>query len=120
MRLTKENPEGNFETALNLFFAKDDRSVWVRGGGPSPTYANVSLNDWIRSLYRQHGDFKEIADYTDVEVEEMMSDMIFDGTETIDGLLATLYQVAWAFAEIREKLKEYEDTGLEPKDLLKT
>ena len=116
MRLTKEKPDGNFETALNLFYAKD-RSVWVRGGGPSPAYEDVSLDDWIRSLFRQYGDFKEVADYTDSEVCEMMGDMIFDGTETIDGLLATIYQAAWAFAEIRAKLEEYEDIGLEPREV---
>ncbi len=113
MRLTKENPNGNFETALNLFYCKD-KMAWVRGGGAAPDYEDAKLTDWIRNLFREYGDFKEIADYTDAELIKFMGELALDGTETIDGLLATLYHAGWAFAELNAKLMDYEDSGLTP------
>ena len=111
MRLTTDKPDGNFEAALNLFYCKDG-TTWVRGGGPAPDYPDVKLNDWIRVLIAQHGDDKELADkdkWDDSSLNDVLSDMVFDGTETIDGVLALLYQEAWAFSELNARLKEYED-----------
>ena len=50
-------------------------------------------------------------------------------SRTIVGIIATVilglyaltlvFTVAWAFAEIRERLKEYEESGLEPYEIKK-
>lgn len=34
---------------------------------------------------------------------------LFDGPETIEGLLAEHYTLSWALASLRDKLKHYED-----------
>jgi len=116
MRLTTEKPKGNLETALNLFYCKDG-TTWVRGGGEAPSYDDVKLPDWIRRLCRQYGDFKEIADYTDNETDEIMVELAYDGTDTIDGVLAMLYHAAWAFSLLNEKLMRYENTDLTPEEI---
>jgi len=49
------------------------------------------------------------------EVAEYLTDVLFDyEPESKEGLLGLFFTAAWAFAEIRERLKEYEATGLEP------
>ena len=49
------------------------------------------------------------------EVAEHLTDVLFDGEpESKEGLLALFFTAAWAFAEIRERLKEYEESGMEP------
>jgi NTP pyrophosphatase (non-canonical NTP hydrolase) len=37
---------------------------------------------------------------------------LFDGPETIEGLLAEHYTLSWALASLRDKLKHYEDAGI--------
>ena len=39
---------------------------------------------------------------------------LLDGPDEPTGLLALLYTAAWAYAELRGRLMQYEDTGLEP------
>lgn len=110
-RLTTNNPENNLQTALNLFYVKDGQA-WVRGGGPEPDYKDCSLYDYIRKTMVGVLDPVErgnIEMLTDVEIGSIMADWLMDGHCCIPGLIAHLYTAAWAFAEIREKLKRYED-----------
>lgn len=48
------------------------------------------------------------------EISFAMAEYLFDGYEEPSGLIALLYTAAWSYAELRERLKAYEDTGLEP------
>lgn len=54
--------------------------------------------------------------------EEDFDDFILDalqyGTDNMLGLIALFYQNLWAMADLRERLKEYEDIGLLPKQIL--
>lgn len=52
-RLTTETPKDNLEMALNLFYIKD-HETWVRGYGPAPEYADVSLFDLTRDIVKTH------------------------------------------------------------------
>ena len=108
-RLTTDHPQDNTETALNLFYVKDGEA-WARNGGEEPDYPDVRLFDFARRLIREHGveEFME-PDSDDMELGEQISDALFDGPDTTEGLVALLYTTAWAFAELREKLKQYED-----------
>ncbi len=108
-RLTIDQPENNTETALNLFYVKDGEA-WARGGGEAPGYPDVRLIDFARRLIREHGveEFME-PDSNDMELFEQISDALFYGPDTTEGLVALLYTTAWAFAELREMLKQYED-----------
>lgn len=107
MRLTTDSPENNVETAFNLFYIRD-REVFVRGGGPAPDYKDVSLNEYTRQLIRTHAQAED-ADVDDEELSMMMAEWVIEGPDTIEGLIATFYTAAWAFSELRECLKRYED-----------
>lgn len=111
-RLTTDNPQDNIETSLNLFYVKD-HETWVRGGGTAPEYADVSLFDFTRRLVRTHIPDVELPEEND-DLSMLMAEWLFDGPESAEGLIATLYAAAWAFAELRHRLAVYEDTGLEP------
>lgn len=107
-RLTTDAPKNNLESALNLFYAKDGEA-WVLGGGPEPNYVDVTLFDYIRSAILNNLG-PTMSNIGDDELKEVISESwIFDGNLTVEGLIATLYTAAWAFAELRERLKMYED-----------
>ena len=111
-RLTTDRPEGNVENTLNLFYIKD-RETWIRGGGPAPEYRDVSLDDFMRRMIKEkHLDVKVPEDWQ--EFSCMMAEWLMDDPESETGMLALLYATAWGFAEIRERLKRYEDTGAMP------
>lgn len=93
--VVSDDPQDNVSTALNLFYVKDGWT-WVRGGGPAPDYADVSLCDYIRLIAKEHG--LDMAEGDDDEISMEMAELLFDGTSTIDGIVATLYTAAWAFA----------------------
>lgn len=105
-RLITDNPQDNFSTALNLYYNKD-RMTWVRGGGDAPDYPDVTLPDYMRQIIKKH-DIDLGEPLSDEEMDELMTELLFDGTDTIEGILATLYTTAWAFSIIRDHLAEYE------------
>ena len=51
-------------------------------------------------------DFKDLSDE---EVDEYMASMLSVGIDSTIGLLALFYRNLWAMADLREKLKYYED-----------
>lgn len=112
-----DDPRDNVSTALNLFYVKDGWT-WVRGGGPGPDYADIHLNDYVRMIAREHGlDIAKSCNEYEISCE--MTELLLNGTSTIDGIVATLYTAGWAFAELREKLKGYESTKRTAGELLR-
>ena len=107
MRLTTDNPQNNVETALNLFYIKDGET-YVRGGGPAPDYPDISLNEYARQIIKTHAP-DSYMELSDDELSMMMAEWSFEGPDTIEGLIATLYTAAWAFSDLREHLKRRED-----------
>lgn len=116
-RLTTDTPKDNLEMALNLFYIKD-HETWVRGYGPAPEYADVSLFDLTRDIVKTHIPDVELPEDDD-DLSNMMPEWLMDGIDSAEGIVALLYTAAWAYAELRHKLMRYEDTGLEPEDLKK-
>lgn len=114
-RLTTDTPKDNLETALNLFYIKG-YETWVRGGGPGPEYADVSLFNFIRDVAKTYIPDVELPEDDD-DLSNMMPEWLMDGIDSAEGIVALLYTAAWAYAELRHKLKQYEDSGLEPGDL---
>lgn len=47
--------------------------------------------------------------FTPEEFDMTLYEHLFDGPETIEGLLAEHYTLSWALASLRDKLKHYED-----------
>lgn len=111
-RLTTNCPDNNLDAALNLFYVKDFET-WVRGGGDGPNYPDIRLYDFIRKAAKillPDLDFP----MDDDGVDYAMGELLLDGPDEPTGLLALLYTAAWSYAELRGRLMQYEDTGLEP------
>ena len=113
-KLTTDNPQNNFEMALNFTDIGEDGWVWMRQ--PERT-----LVEYMRTLVKAHGSDIDVNG-DDYVVGEDLDDHLLDGPETIDGLLAEHYTILWAYATLREKLKWYEEAGIPaiPPDGLKT
>lgn len=110
MRLTTDTPKNNLEMALNLFYVKD-KEVWVRGYGKNG--ADISLFDLSRDLTRWNCPYVDL-DISDDSFSTMMAEWLWEDVESFEHILALLYQAAWVCAELREHLKQFEDTGLTP------
>lgn len=109
MRLTTDTPQGNLEQALNLFYAKDGET-WVRGYGENGT--DIALLDLIRKIVRRHTKYAAFPEtMSDSDISFTMAEWLVDGTDSIEGVLALLYQAAWVCAELRERLKRFENNG---------
>lgn len=109
--IVTDAPQDNLSAALNLFYVKDEW-VWVRGGGPAPEYPDISLCDYVRMIAREHN--LDIAhSENDDEISDEMYELLFESTDTMEGIIATLYTAGWAFAELRERLKRYEEADNE-------
>ena len=104
--LVTDDPQDNVSSALNLFYVKD-KSAWVRSGGPGPKYEDISLDDFTRMIAKEY-DLNIAQSESDEEISMEMAELLFDGTDTIEGIIATLYTAGWAFAELRERLKHFE------------
>lgn len=114
-RLTTDNPKDNLENALNLFYAKDGWT-WVRGYNQGMESKDISLSDFVRLIAEQHGlDMAQSKDNEEISIE--MEEMLMDGTDTLEGVVALLYTAGWVCAELRAKLMAYEDTGMTPKGI---
>lgn len=111
-RLTTNCPDNNLDAALNLFYIKDSET-WVRGGGDGPDYPDIRLYDFIRKAAKIL--LPDLDFPTDDDgVDYAMGELLLDGPDEPTGLLALLYTAAWSYAELRGRLMQYEDTGLEP------
>ena len=111
-RLTTNCPDNNLDSALNLFYIKDFET-WVRGGGDGPDYPDIRLYDFIRKAAKILLSDLDLP-MDDDGVDYAMGELLLDGPDEPTGLLALLYTAAWSYAELRGRLMQYEDTGLEP------
>lgn len=116
--IVTDDPQDNVAAALNLVFVKNNE-VYVRGHGPAPDFEDARLYDMARDLLRKYSpETLENMDLSDDnELSCAIAEMLFDGTDTMEGVIALLYTMAWAFAETRERLRMYEETRLSPLDL---
>lgn len=109
MRLTTDTPQGNLEQALNLFYAKDGET-WVRGYGEHG--ADITLLDLTRKIVRRHTKYAAFPEtMSDSDISFTMAEWLVDGTDSIEGVLALLYHAGWVCAELRERLKRFENNG---------
>lgn len=111
-RLTTNNEVskmGMYELALNSCYIKDG---WTRY---RDFERDVDARDFARELMVAFGEWKKDGADTD---NEIVDDDVFDDTmlddlsytpNTIKGLIALFYRNLWVMAELREKLKSYED-----------
>lgn len=109
-RLTKDDVKemGMVDLARNQVFIKDGEA-WYRDFG-----REISVRDLAKEMF----DFHNIKYSSNLdEFDEDMMYLLEDDYQTIEGVIALFYRSLWAFADIRETLKAYEDTGLEPEEV---
>lgn len=75
------------------------------------TNTYISLNDYMKQLIKAH-DADIDTEGTPEEFDMTLTEHLFDGPETIEGLLAEHYTLSWALASLRDRLKNYEDAGI--------
>lgn len=91
------------ELAHNSCYADDERNARYRDYN-----LDVDSRWLVRNLAKDicGEDFKDLSDE---EVDEYMDSMLSVGIDSTIGLLALFYRNLWAMADLREKLKYYED-----------
>lgn len=94
-RLTTDAPSNDAERLLNFAYAKNGE-VWLR------MYPDVTLADFVSKLCRNQG--------CDLTAEEVMEDGLMDCG---DCTISLMYALAIQAAELRAKVKQYEDAAAE-------
>lgn len=99
-----------------------DRGVNVNSEcvyGPAPDFSDATLSNVTRDILQKYSPetLENVRLKDDLELSCATSEWLFDGIDTIEGVVALLYTMAWAFAETRERLRMYEETRLSPMDL---
>lgn len=97
------------ELAHNCMYARD-RWAWYRDFDK-----DMDLFEFIR-------EFGKAENAGDLPTEnEVLSEMLMDGLQydikNPFGRVALVYRIMWGMADLRETLKSYEDTSLEPKEI---
>lgn len=108
-RLTSDNvfEMSMTELALNQVFVRDGWA-WYRKAPED----ECSVCDLIRGAAAKGLDLEDIeldSNLTDEELGNVMLDWLQFGEKEPEGVLAILYRALWAMAEVRERLKLYED-----------
>lgn len=112
-RLTIEKPAGEMnmtELAHNANYAKDGEA-WYRDYD-----SEIKLRDYVRKIAKN---FAAELSEDDEELDyELIENLQYNPVSNIDGLIALLYRSMWAAADLRENLKDYEDTGLTTEQIM--
>ena len=113
-RLTSGNTfEMNMrQLALNqVYVGKDGWARYVEG-----PECECSVCDLIRTASETLG--VELPILSDEDLSDLMTDWLQYGAEEPEGVVAILYRALCAMAEVRDKLFRYENTGLEPEEIM--
>ena len=117
MRLTTDNPSGLFQGLDNCFYIKGGK-VMVRGGGKTPGYDDILLLDLMRVIAADDFMLVDLVSACDDDsLDEAFGEMLLDGPTSKTGILGLIYEMAKSLAKMRERLKEYEDTGMSPEEI---
>lgn len=95
---------GMFKLALNCCYITQDENTRYRD------YAkDIDARDFARVITENFA--KDVLPLNDESFdEEMMENLMYDPLTDINALIAVFYRNMWAMAELREKLKRYEDS----------
>lgn len=113
-RLTSDKPVSEMnmvELAHNGCHIKDG-CAWFRD-----YETDTDARELTRKLLKQYAEGDDSFTCDD-DFDDYMLDCLQYDTDTIEGLIALLYRNLWAMAELRETLKQYEDIGLTPEQLM--
>lgn len=103
LTINKDISEMNMlELAHNSCYAKD-------GNARYRDYdIDIDARQLSRKLLKEYANGDD-AFASDEDFDEYMIDCLQYGTENIEGIIALFYRNMWAMADLRERLKEYED-----------
>ena len=111
-RLTVEKPASEMnmvELAHNCMYAKD-RWAWYRDYD-----SDMDLRDFIRRFSVAEGASK-LPDDNEILDIILMDDLQY-GINDPNGRTALVYRLMWAMADLRETLMDFENTGVNPKEI---
>ena len=91
-----------FELSLNSCYAKDGKARY------RDYETDIDARELTKLLLKDIAEENNLFNSED-EFEEKLLDYLSYGINTKEGLIATFYRNLWAMAELREKLKMYED-----------
>lgn len=91
------------ELAHNSCYADDERNARYRDYD-----LDIDARKLVRNLVKDICD-EDLSDLSNEEFDEYMGSMLQYEIDSTVGLLALFYRNLWAMADLREKLKEYED-----------
>lgn len=107
--MTTDTPQDNDSKDLNRFYVKDGE-IWVRDGGSNPACEDVCLWRYFFDMANKHPDVFHYYPSDAAGMEWDFERLKSQGTDTLDGIAAMFYMAAWACVNLREALKEYEDS----------
>lgn len=112
-RLTTDNPgNSNFLALMNYCTAKNGRAVLNYADGKE----NVDLAEYTACKCRSHGKMCGSEMCADMTAEEVMDGALMElGCDCVN---AVLYFCGAQAAENNALLKQYEDTGLSPEEII--
>lgn len=113
-RLTVNKPVkdmGMYELAHNSCFIKDGEAYY------RDFSREISARDFARELYKAYSVHEPTEDDDGLD-EELMEALQFEPTKLLTGLIALFYRNLWAMADLYERLKQYEDTGVRPEQAI--
>lgn len=90
------------ELAHNSCYAKDGKARY------RDYDLDIDARELTRKLLKDHAESDD--SFTDDEdFDDWMMDYLQDGMDSMEGLIALFYRNLWAMADLRERLKYYED-----------
>lgn len=105
MRLTTNKDASEmslYELAHNSCYVKDDKARY------RDRDLDIDARELTRKLLKDHAGGDD-AFTCDEDFDEWMFDYLQYGMDSIEGLIALFYRNLWAMADLRERLKEFED-----------
>lgn len=105
-RLTSNKPTSDMnmiELAYNSCYADEKCNARYRDNE-----LDIDSRELVKNLAKDMCD-EDLSDMSDEEFDEYMAEMLSVEVDSQIGLLALFYRNLWAMADLREKLKEYED-----------
>lgn len=93
---------GMYELAHNCCYIKDSVARY------RDFELDIDARELTRKLLIEHAEDDD-AFTSDEDFDEWMIDYLQDGMDSLEGLIALFYRNLWAMADLRERLKAYED-----------
>ena len=105
-RLTTNKPVDEMsmlELAYNSCYAKDGKAMY------RDYDIDIDARELTEYLYKKYAEIEPSPTAPDELFDDWMLDDLQKGMDSIEGVLALLYRNLWAMADMRERLKAYED-----------